>query len=644
MHFNDSKNSLIIESATLKNRIEQIPNQCGCYLMKDDEDRLLYVGKSKNLKTRVKSYFRNISQHSPRIRLMVRQVSDIEIIVTDNEAEALALESNLIKNNQPYFNILLKDDKKYPFLCISWSDTYPRIFITRRRRERKPLDKFYGPYVDVGLLRSTLSIIKKVFPLRQRPRPLYKDRTCLNYSIGRCPGVCQQVISSEEYRQTIKKVAMIFQGRSDELKVLLNAQMIKYSNLEDYERAAKIRDQIRGLEQLTATQKMSIPDSSVSRDIIAMASDERVASVQLFQMRSGKLVGRIGYITEASKMNNNIILQKIIEEHYSQLDSVELPSELVLQYNLPKTNLISEWLSELRGSRVNINYPKRRNKAELIDLVEKNALYELQRLKSTQEKQLLALEDLAQLLELNCAPRRIEGYDISHIQGSDPVGSQVVFIDGIPAKQHYRKYKINSRSISIGHSDDYMALTELIRRRFRKWSKIKNEFGNIEQFKKRASSALHISDVNDWPDLIMIDGGKGQLAAVNEALRELGLDGEVVTCSLAKKNEEIYVPDSTSPLISEKDQIGVRLLRRLRDEAHRFALSFHRQKRGQRMTRTRLGEIPGLGPKRIKALLSYFHSIEAIQLATVEKISLTPGFGKKNAQEVWNYFHPEQEI
>ncbi len=609
--------------------------------MRDNEDRLLYVGKSKSLRNRVRSYFRGRHDLSPRIRLMTRQVAEIEFIVTDSEAEALVLESNLIKNHQPHFNVLLKDDKKYPYLCITWSESYPRIFITRRRRFRSPLDRFYGPYVDVGLLRRTLFLVKRVFPLRQRPRPLYVDRTCLNYSIGRCPGVCQKKISSEDYHRTLRKVAMVFQGRSDELQTLLHEQMSRYAERLDFESAAKIRDQLQGLDQLTEDQKMSLPDSSVSRDVIALACDERVAAVQLFQMRAGKLVGRLGYTADAEGIDIGLILQRVIEEHYSQVDSVEIPPELLVQQELPQQVLLEEWLSEQRERKVQIHCPQRRQKADLIELVQRNAEFELTRAKQGQEQQALATEDLAQLLELPSLPRRIEGYDISHIQGSDAVASQVVFIDGLPAKQHYRKYKIQSSSIRAGHSDDFMAMAEIMRRRFRRWARVKSEGADLTTLRKRSGSALQTDGLNDWPDVVMIDGGKGQLSAVMEALRELDLHDELNICSLAKQREEIYLPGESKPLDSEPDQLGVTLLRRLRDEAHRFAVSFHRQQRGERMKRSRLSDIPGVGPKRVRDLLAHFNSIDAIQLATLDQLAQAPGVGPQMANQIHEFFHPQ---
>ena len=641
---------LLQQPERLKVRLKEVPSEPGCYLLRDASDRILYIGKAKVLRNRVRSYFQSGSGHghSPRISLMVRQVCEIEFIVTDSEAEALALESNLIKQNQPHFNVLLKDDKKYPYLCITWSEAYPRIFITRRRRFRSPLDRFYGPYVDVGLLRRTLTLVKRVFPLRQRPQPLYRERTCLNYDIGRCPGVCQEKISSEAYHHTLRQVAMVFQGRNEELLELLNEQMGKYAERLDFESAARVRDQLLGIDTLTADQKMSLGDSSVSRDVVALAADERVAAVQLFQMRAGKLVGRLGFTADAvgadgQPLEPGRILQRVVEEHYSQVEPVEIPPELLLQHALPQQPLIEEWLAERRGRKVKIAVPQRQQKADLIELLERNASYELQRAQRGAEQQLLATEDLAQLLELPTPPRRVEGYDISHIQGSDAVASQVVFIDGLPAKQHYRKYKIQSSSIRSGHSDDFMAMAEIMRRRFRRWAQAKAEGADLGELRRAASTTLHTGGLNDWPDVVMIDGGKGQLSAVMEALRELNLHEELVVCSLAKQREEVYVPGAKQPLESEPDQLGVQLLRRLRDEAHRFAVSFHRQQRGERMKRSRLSDIPGLGPKRVKELLAHFRSIDAIQLASPEQIAAAPGVGPALARQVWDYFHPSDE-
>ena len=630
---------LINNKELLKSRLSEIPKSSGCYLFKDIDNNLLYIGKSKKLRSRVSSYFNNYSDLTPRLSLMVRQITEIEIIVTDSEYEALNLESNLIKTNKPYFNILLKDDKKYPYLCITWSEKYPRIFITRRRRNRNNLDRYYGPYVDVGLLRRTLFTIKKIFPLRQRPRPVYKDRTCLNYSIGRCPGVCQEVISSDDYKKIMKQVSMIFQGRNDDLEIFLQKKMLQFSNDLDYENAAKIRDQISGLKLLTESQKISIPDSSINRDIFGIVSEKNVASIQIFQMRSGKLIGRIGYSQKLNNEDENLILQKILEEHYMNVEPVEIPSEILIQYNLPKQATIEDWLTELRKKKVKILIPKRNKKHETVEMVLKNAKLELDRILNGIQDNESSIEDLAQILELSEQPKRIEGYDISHIQGSDPVASQVVFIDGIPSKQHYRKYKIKDPNVVIGHSDDFASIYEVIHRRFKKWSRFKKSGGDFSILNDKTNSKLDNELLSDWPDLIMIDGGKGQLNAAIKALKELNLEEEVTICSLAKKNEEIFIPGFTKSLDTDENQKGVLLLRRVRDEAHRFALSFHRDKRSKRMNRSQLSQISGLGPSRIRELLEHFKSIDAIRIASKEDLSKVKGLGKNSVNDIYEYFN-----
>ena len=630
---------LINNKELLKSRLSEIPKSSGCYLFKDIDNNLLYIGKSKKLRSRVSSYFNNYSDLTPRLSLMVRQITEIEIIVTDSEYEALNLESNLIKTNKPYFNILLKDDKKYPYLCITWSEKYPRIFITRRRRNRNNLDRYYGPYVDVGLLRRTLFTIKKIFPLRQRPRPVYKDRTCLNYSIGRCPGVCQEVISSDDYKKIMKQVSMIFQGRNDDLEIFLQKKMLQFSNDLDYENAAKIRDQISGLKLLTESQKISIPDSSINRDIFGIVSEKNVASIQIFQMRSGKLIGRIGYSQKLNNEDENLILQKILEEHYMNVEPVEIPSEILIQYNLPKQATIEEWLTELRKKKVKILIPKRNKKHETVEMVLKNAKLELDRILNGIQDNESSIEDLAQILELSEQPKRIEGYDISHIQGSDPVASQVVFIDGIPSKQDYRKYKIKDPKVFIGHSDDFASIYEVILRRFKKWSRFKKNGGDFSILNDKTNSKLDNELLSDWPDLIMIDGGKGQLNAAIKALKELNLEEEVTICSLAKKNEEIFIPGFTKSLDTDENQKGVLLLRRVRDEAHRFALSFHRDKRSKRMNRSQLSQISGLGPSRIRELLEHFKSIDAIRIASKEDLSKVKGLGKNSVNDIYEYFN-----
>ena len=608
----------------LENRLGEIPPEPGVYLLRDGSDRLIYIGKSRKLRSRVRSYFRDSTNKTERINTMVKLVTEIEFIVTDTEAEALALEANLIKQHQPYFNVLLKDDKKYPYLCITWSEEYPRIFITRKRQLGKAKDKYYGPYTDSGLLREIVHLCKKIFPLRQRPQPLFKDRPCLNYDIGRCPGVCQKLVSTVEYAKIVQKVAMVFQGRTQELIDILTAQMETAAEELNFENAAKIRDQIVALKSLNAAQKVSLPDDTVSRDAIALAADDQHAYIQLFQIRAGQLVGRLAFVAE-SHAEPGAILQRVLEEHYQTAESVEIPSEILVQHDLPDSEILSDILTERKGRKVTISNPLRQSKAELIDMVEKNAQYELQRMQKLGDSNLQATQDLAAILDLPDLPKRIEGYDISHIQGTNAVGSQVVFIDGLPAKQHYRHYKIKNPDIKIGHSDDFASLSEVINRRFRKY---------IEDPKlARLGNA-------DWPDLMMIDGGKGQLSAVVGILTEMNLFADLRVVSLAKKREEIFLPHSSKPLETDSEQPGVQLLRRLRDEAHRFAVSFHRQQRSDKLKRSHLDEIPGLGQNRQKLLLAHFRSVDYIRQATPTQLTEVPGIGSRLAQDIYDYFHP----
>ncbi|MEG4999864.1 excinuclease ABC subunit UvrC [Microcoleus sp. B4-D4] len=685
---------LIKDAERLENRLKEIPAVPGVYLMRDEGDRILYIGKSKKLRNRVRSYFRESQNLSARIALMVQQVREIEFIATDTEAEALALEANLVKQHQPYFNVLLKDDKKYPYLCITWSEEYPRIFITRKRRASSAKDRYYGPYVDTGALRSTLHLIKRIFPLRQRPQPLFKDRPCLNYDIGRCVGVCQGLTSPEEYRKIIQKVAMIFQGRTQELLDILEPQMEQAAEDLNFETAARIRDQIKGLQSLSAGQKVSLPDDTVSRDAIALAAGTQHACVQLFQIRAGQLVGRLGFIAEipaqlplakgGQELSQSLekggqelsqlslssppwqggeggvdagaILQRVLEEHYQNVESVEIPSEISVQYELPEAEILADWLTNRKGRKVTILTPQRQTKAELIEMVERNAEYELARMQRLGDRNSQAMEDLAELLDLPELPHRIEGYDISHIQGSDAVASRVVFIDGLPANQHYRHYKIKNPEIKSGHSDDFASLAEVIGRRFRKNKEKEssatnnvrdltdqsneNELSNLG-LRQEVSSLSSVSHtISDKPDLIMIDGGKGQLSAVVAVLREMNLLDELRVVSLAKQREEIFLPGESLPLPTNSEQPGVQLLRRVRDEAHRFAVSFHRDQRSQRMKRSRLDEIPGLGHHRQKLLLAHFRSIDYLRLATPEQLAEVSGIGPRLAQQVYDYFHP----
>ena len=436
--------------------------------------------------------------------------------------------------------------------------------------------------------------------------------------------MCQQLITPEEYRKTVQKVAMVFQGRTQELIEILTIQMEKAAEALNFESAARIRDQIAGLKSLTAQQKVSLPDDTVSRDAIALAGDEQLAYIQLFQIRAGQLVGRLAFVADAHA-EPGAILQRVLEEHYQTADAVEIPTEILVQHELPEAEILADVLTQRKGRKVTILAPQRQTKAELIEMVERNAQYELQRMQKLGDRNQQAMQDLAAIVDLPDLPHRIEGYDISHIQGSNAVASQVVFIDGLPAKQHYRHYKIKNPTVTAGHSDDFASLAEVIQRRFRKY---------IED------PQLQRAGNPDWPDLVMIDGGKGQLSAVVAILQEMNLLEDLRVVSLAKRREEIYLPGESQPLETDAEQSGVQLLRRLRDEAHRFAVSFHRQQRSDKLKRSRLDEIPGLGHHRQKLLLGHFRSVDYIRQATPAQLAEVPSIGPRLAQEIYNYFHP----
>lgn len=612
--------SLIEDSERLGERLALLPTSPGVYLMRDVLGEVLYVGKAKNLRNRVRSYFQPGYEHSARIAVMVSKVYDYETILTDTEAEALVLEDNLIKSYHPKYNVLLKDDKQYPSLCITWSEEYPRVFVTRRRGTTRPEDRYFGPYTDSAALHSTLSLLKRIFPLRQRNTPVFKDRPCINYDIGRCPALCQRLISPQDYRRTVRQVQMVLQGRTSELIEQYSAQMEAAAGALNFELAARLRDRVQGLEQLSAHQKITVSDSSVSRDAIAAAGDGQLVSIQLFQVRAGKLIGRLGFTSAHSGEATGTLLQRALEEHYREAAPEEIPLEILTQHPLPDSEILAAWLQAKKGRRVEIHTPQRQLKAELIELVARNAEAELERLTRLSRRQETALINLAEALELPSLPHRMECYDISHIQGTDTVASRVVFIDGVPATQHYRHYKIRDPHIQAGRPDDFASMAEVISRRF-----------------SRAASEVE----SDLPDLVVIDGGKGQLSAARAVMEEQSYD-DVPTIGLAKRLEEIFLPGRSEPVILAEGNPALHLLQRLRDEAHRFAVTFHRELRSKRMKHSTLDDIPGIGPTKQKALLEKFRSVNGLEQASAQQIAEVAGIGPRLANQIWNFFHSEE--
>ncbi|WP_390624753.1 excinuclease ABC subunit UvrC [Anthocerotibacter panamensis] len=594
-----------------------LPTSPGIYQMRTPTGELLYIGKAKNLRNRVRSYFQSGQQLSARIQIMVQQVGDFELILTDTETEALTLEETLIKRLQPRYNVLLKDDKQYPSICITWSEEYPRLFVCRPRGSRTAKDKYFGPYVDAGAAHAMVQFLKRNFPLRQRSSVLFKDRPCINYDMGRCPGICQRLISPEDYRKTMQQVQWVLQGRGTELVEGLHVQMATAAADLEFEKAARLRDQIQSLELLTETQKMSIPDAAISRDAIALAADAHRVCVQLFQVRAGKLIGRLGFTYQNSGDDPQTIVQNVLQEHYRSLSAEEIPAEILVQHDLPDHEILEDWLTGKRGRSVTIKHPQRQTKAELIELVSRNAQVEVERLARASQVGEEGVVRLMAALELASVPHRMECYDISHIQGTDTVASRVVFVDGRPAKQHYRKYKIRNPKVVAGAPDDFASMAEVIQRRFR-------------------------SDKEPLPDLVIIDGGKGQLSAAYAILEEIGLE-DLPVIGLAKRLEEIFRPGVRQALQLDHSDSALRLLQQIRDEAHRFAITFHRELRGKRMTHSVLADIPGLGPARQKKLLEHFSSLRKLEEASISQIAEVPGINLNLATTIHNFLRQDRE-
>jgi len=576
--------------------------------MKDSRGTILYVGKAVNLRSRVRSYFRDDKNHSGKVRAMVRQIVDLETISTDTEVEALVLENTLIKRHRPYFNILLKDDKTYPYLKLTLNEPYPRLIVTRRRVSDGA--RYFGPYPDGGAMHATMRLIKQLFPLRQRPKPQFRDRPCLNYAIGRCLAPCQGLVSREEYREVVRKVEAFLSGRHRELVRELEASMREASEALDFERAAALRDQIQAIGRLMEQQKVDA-DTDADQDVIGVAADDATVSVQVFQIREGRLTGRREHELDREGSELSEVLGAFLGLFYSDAETV--PAEILLREEPQEAELLAEWLTSKRGTKVRIKVPQRGDKEKLLRMAETNAQQALERGRlarwaAIERGPQAALAELGEAL--NCPPpRRIEGFDISHAQGSDTVASMVVFIDGKPAKDQYRKFKIRT----VEGIDDFASMREVVTRRYRK---------------------LAEGDTEGWeaPDAILIDGGKGQLNAAVAALDALGVDLPIF--GLAKQFEEIYLPGRKDGIQLGDRSPARHLIQRLRDEAHRFAITFHRNLRGKRMTRSVLDEVPGLGEKRKTQLLKRLGSVEAMRGMAAEAIAEKGGIPLKVAQAV----------
>jgi excinuclease ABC subunit C len=592
-------------------QLRALPAKPGVYLFKDKEGKVIYVGKAANLNSRVRSYFGAPSNLSFKIQRLVSKIQDFEFVVTNSEQEALILECNMIKKYTPRYNVRLKDNKTFPYLKIDINEDWPGVYITRR--VQKDGARYFGPFASAGSVRKTLRLIKKIFPFRSCSKRIEgKDkRPCLDYYIHRCLGPCIGAVEKQEYHDVINQVILFLQGKQEIILRELNAKMKAAAQQLQFERAALLRDQINAIGKVIEGQRIAITLQG-EKDVIALAQNETQAYVELFLIRNNKLIGQDHFIMEGIQGESpGQIITSFVKQYYASASYI--PPLVLLQHPVDEPVVLSEWLGRQRGSRVKLQVPQRGAKKKLVDTAAENAArgLELTQAKEMQAEVISAgLQELKNRLRLPKMPRRIECYDVSNIQGALAVGSMVVLEKGWPKPAHYRRFRIKT----VAGADDYAMIQEILRRRFKRGLTGESTWAII-------------------PDLVLIDGGRGQLNAALEVRRELGLDA-VPMVSLAKENEEVFIPGDPQPVYIAKDSPVLHILQRARDEAHRFAISYHQKLRHKEAIISVLDDIPGIGPKRKKALLRKFGSIEAIREASLEELSQTKGITLALAKKV----------
>ncbi len=617
-----------------KEQLSSIPPKPGVYLMKDEKGKVIYVGKAVNLRSRVRSYFHASADHSPKTHYLSQDIADLDFIVTASELEALILECNLIKKYQPRYNVRLKDDKRYPYIKITWQEPYPRIFTVRRMQNDGA--KYYGPFTATWAVSQTLDLLRKIFPYLTCKREItgQDKRACLYYHIGRCPGPCIGAVSQEEYRALVRQICRFLEGKSEEIIDDLRTQMMAASEKLDFERAATLRDQIVALERVIERQRV-VSSALADEDVIAFARQDGDACVQVFFIRRGKLIGREYFVLEgAADEEARQIMTSFVKQFYDK--AAYVPPEILLQSGIDEALIIQSWLRSKRGTKVALKVPRRGQKKELVQMAAENAAETLAHLRAQwlldEGKSVEALAELQEHLDLAQPPARIECYDISNIQGKAATGSMVVFVKGVPRKSDYRRFKIRS----VEGADDYAMMQEVLRRRF---SKAAPSTEPILSKGLTAGGETKGESAQDkpWailPGLVVVDGGKGQLNAALEVLDEHGLREAVPVVGLAKEREEIFVPGQSEPILLPRSSQGLFLIQRIRDEAHRFALQYHRRLREKKTLTSTLEDIPGIGPKRRQALLKHFGSLEGIREATMEELMALPGMTRGAAEQV----------
>lgn len=600
----------------LETLLDNLPGKAGVYLMKDAGGKVIYVGKANNLRSRVRSYFHAGAQTHPKTRQLVSKIKDIEWIVVASELEALILEMNLIKKHRPHYNVRLKDDKRYPYIKVHWADPFPKVTVTRQMVNDG--SRYFGPYTSVWAVHQTLDVLRRIFPYLTCDREItgQDERACLYYDIKLCTAPCIGVINQQDYRQMIEDLCQFLDGRTEPIVSRLQAQMEKAAEELRYEKAAALRDQIQAIENVVERQKVVSPDY-VDSDVLAMARADGEAVVQVFFIRGGKLTGRDYFLLEgATDTPDAEVMAEFLKQFYDQASRV--PPQVLLPQDVEEMQIIRKWLSQKSGGeKIELFVPREGQQRDLLEMAAENAAETLQVLQAQwqadRHRQETALVELQEALGLSKPLNRIEAYDISNIQGTAAVGSMVVFEQGVPSKGLYRRFNIRS----VKGPDDFSSMEEVLSRRFKRWSAAEEQPETPGKKKDRAFSIL--------PDLVLVDGGKGQLSRAVEVLERYNLADKVPVAGIAKQNEELFVPGRPGPIVLGRQSQGLYLVQRVRDEAHRFAISAHRSKRTKQGLASRLDSIPGVGPARRKTLLNHFGSIDKIQVASLEELRAVPG-------------------
>jgi excinuclease ABC subunit C len=608
----------------LQEKLDALPTKPGVYLMKDTNDRILYVGKAVNLRARVRSYFHASAQAHPKQMRLVASIADLEFIVTASELEALILESTLIKRHKPKYNVRLKDDKRYPYIKVTWQEDFPRVLIVRRM-ERDGA-RYFGPFTASWAVQQTLHTLRRVFPYLTCNRTItgQDERACLYLDIGLCLGPCVGASNRKEYRAMIDGLCRFLEGKSDEIVADLESKMQSAAERWDYEQAATHRDQLEAIHRVIERQKI-VSAAMADQDVIAFARADGDACVQVFFIRHGRLIGREYFVLDGTADEDDAeIVGSFVKQFYD--DAAYVPPEILLPHEIDEALVVQQWLRSRRGTKVTLKVPRRGQKRELVEMAAENAGETLRNLRAQwlvdEGRQANSLAELQESLGLQSPPNRIECYDISTTQGAATTGSMVVFVKGVPRKSDYRRFRIRS----VEGTDDYGSMREMLRRRFRRLSD--------RELQKEGSPGSRKGTWDLMPDMLVVDGGKGQLNVALEVLNEFGLRDVIPAVGLAKREEEVFLPDQSDPVLLPRTSEGLYLLQRIRDEAHRFAVTYHRKVRTRQTIVSQLDGVPGIGPKRRSALLKHFGNIDAIRAASVEDLAAVQGMTRKAAEQL----------